>query len=78
MGFKRTNSLRAARNLYRDVRGYILRLPSGVICVPTVYRGDGYWSAIPVGGPHVTYGAGAWDISVHTDDIDEAERIEVQ
>lgn len=62
---------------YRDVRGHILRLPSGIICVPTVYRGNGSWEAVCVGGPNVTYGAGSWDIAIYVEDIDGAERIEV-
>ncbi|MFJ3248340.1 hypothetical protein [Streptomyces sp. NPDC086782] len=63
---------------YRDVRGHILRLPSGIICVPLTYRGDGSWSAIPVGGPLAVYGAGAADIAIFVEDIDAAERIEVR
>ncbi|WP_369147061.1 hypothetical protein [Streptomyces sp. R44] len=77
MAFNR-GSLTSAARLYRDVRGHILRLPSGIVCVPTEYRGSGYWAAVPVGGSNATYGAGAWDISIHAEDIDEAERITVQ
>lgn len=77
MAFKR-GALSSAARLYRDVRGHVLRLPSGIICVPTEYRGRGYWSAVPVGGPNATYGAGSWDISIHTEDIDRAERIDVE
>ncbi|MCQ6554776.1 hypothetical protein NPS70_16445 [Streptomyces sp. C10-9-1] len=75
--FHRKSTWQGAR-LYRDVRGHVLRLPSGIICVPLTYQGNGYWSAIPVGGPNAVYGAGAWDISIHTEQIDEAERIDVK
>lgn len=74
MAFRLTQSA----HKYRDVRGHILRLPSGVICVPTVYTGDGYWSAVTVGGRLASYGAGAPDIAVFVEDIDAAERIEVK
>ncbi|MGW1828843.1 hypothetical protein ACWCO0_09625 [Streptomyces tubercidicus] len=66
----------AARR-YRDVRGHVLKLPSGIICVPVEYRGDGSWSAVPVGGTHQMYGAGSWDIAIYVEDIDNAERIDV-
>jgi hypothetical protein len=63
--------------LYRDVIGHVLRLRAGIICVPYKYRGDGRWDAVVVGGGVEPYEPECWPISVHTEDVDEAERIEI-
>ena len=62
---------------YRDVRGHVLRLPSGVIGVPIEHKGDGWWHVIVVGGTNERYPVGGHDIWISPNDVAQSQRISI-
>lgn len=65
------------RTDYREVKGHILRFPTGVIGVPVEYKGGGGWQVIVVGGANEACKVGGSNVIVPLEEIDAAERIVV-